>query len=215
MPGTKDVQNQIDILQSYGLMRDIVDSLSLEINISTEGRIASTPLYGTTLPLNFHVIGVNANSVAKTGTYKLKVYENRFLLTQNEKAIYYPYGEIIELCGYKLFFTKNANTKPSEITYNLSILDPQVLAKGLSRAVDVRKLNDMGGIIVISMLDQNAQRGMDILNTLIRTFNTAGVTDKNVVGIKTVRFLNERIDTVAQELRVIEMHANALKVQTK
>ncbi len=44
MPGTKEVQNQIDILQSFGLMSDIVDSLNLQINIATEGRIASTPL---------------------------------------------------------------------------------------------------------------------------------------------------------------------------
>ena len=77
--------------------------------------------------------------------------------------------------------------------------------------LDVRKLNDMGGIIAISMLDQNAKRGIDILNTLIKTFNTAGVTDKNVVGLKTVRFLNERIDTVAQELKAIEMQAERFK----
>ena len=68
MPGTKEVQNQIDILQSYGLMRNIVDSLNLEINISTEGRIASTPLYGPTLPLDFHIIAINDSTV-----------ENRYL----------------------------------------------------------------------------------------------------------------------------------------
>src|SRR5439155_10916633 len=105
-------------------------------------------------------IAVN-DSITRTGAYKLRIYNNRISLTQNEKTTYYPYGEIIELCGYKLFFTKNANSKPSEITYILSILDPQALAKDLSRKVDVRKLNDMGGIIAISMLDQNANRSMD------------------------------------------------------
>ena len=75
----------------------------------------------------------------KTGTYKLKIYDNRFSLTQNEKTTYHSYGEIIDLCGYKLFFTKNANTKPSEITYTLSMLNRQVLAKDLSRAVGCEK----------------------------------------------------------------------------
>ena len=196
------------------LIRNIVDSLNLEINISTEGHIASTPLYGPTLPLNVHIIGINDNT-AKKGTYKLEIYDNKFSLTKDEKTVYHSYGEIIELCGYKLFFTKNANTKPSKITYILSILDRQVLAKDLSRVLDVRKLSDMGGIIAISILDQNASRGIDILNTLIKTFNTAGVTDKNVVGLKTVNFLNERIDTVAQELRAIEIQAERFKSANK
>jgi tyrosine-protein kinase Etk/Wzc len=214
MPGAKEVQNQIDILQSYGLIRNIIDSLNLEINISTEGHIASTPLYGPTLPLDFHIIAIN-NSTVKKGTYELKIYENRFSLTKNEKTTYYSYGEIIELCGYKVFFTKNANTKLSKITYVLSILDRQTVVKDLSRVLDVRKLSDMGGIIAISIYDQNANRGIDILNTLIKTFNTAGVTDKNIIGLKTVRFLNERIDTVAQELRAIETQAERFKSVNK
>jgi tyrosine-protein kinase Etk/Wzc len=214
MPGTKEVQNQIDILQSYGLIRDIVDSLNLEISISTEGHIASTPLYGPTLPLDFHIIDRN-DSRTKIGTYKLKIYDSRFSLTNGKKTTYYSYGEIIELCGYKLFFTKNANTKESEITYILSLLNSQLVVKDLSRVLDVRKISEMGGIIAISILDQNANRGIDILNTLIKTFNTAGVTDKNVVGIKTVRFLNERIDTVAQELRSLEKQAERFKSANK
>ena len=215
MPGTKEVQNQIDILQSYGLMRSIVDSLNLQISLATEGRIASTPLYGAAMPLHIHVLA-KSDSVAKTGTYKLKIFDTRFSLDQNEKPVYYHYGDIVELCGYKLFFNKNFNTQPSDINYILFHSGSAgACQKSLSQAVDVRKLNDMGGIIAISILDQNAKRGMDVLNTLIRTFNTAGVTDKNVVGVKTVRFLNERIDTVAQELRAIEMQAEHFKSANK
>ncbi len=36
-----------------------------------------------------------------------------------------------------------------------------------------------------------------------------------MVGVKTVRFLNERIDTVAQELRAIEMQAEHFKSANK
>ncbi len=216
VPGTKEVQNQIDILQSYGLMKDIVDSLRLQINISTEGRIASTPLYGAALPVKMHIIAVDDSIVAvNTGTYKLKIFNNRFALAQEKEIRYYQYGDILSLNGYRFFFTKNPGAKPSDITYILSFLDPQSLAKTLSRAVDVRKLNDMGGIIAISMLDENPKRGMDVLNTLIRTFNTAGVTDKNVVGLKTMHFLNERIDTVAQELKGIELQAERFKSSNK
>src|SRR5258706_10996581 len=55
MPGGKEVQNQIDILQSYELSAGIVDSLNLQVKLNAVGRIASSTLYGSSAPVFIHV----------------------------------------------------------------------------------------------------------------------------------------------------------------
>src|SRR6476620_8841859 len=49
-PNSGDVQNQIDILQSYELAETVVDSLNLQIALFSQGRIASSNLYGKSAP---------------------------------------------------------------------------------------------------------------------------------------------------------------------
>ena len=51
MPGGKQLQDQIDILQSYELAEGVVDSLNLQINMVSQGRITSSVLYGSYAPV--------------------------------------------------------------------------------------------------------------------------------------------------------------------
>src|SRR5437868_586276 len=53
--GSKEIQNQIDILQSYELSENVVDSLNLQIKLYTEGRIISMPLYGKNSPIVLNI----------------------------------------------------------------------------------------------------------------------------------------------------------------
>ena len=50
-PGGRQVQNQIDILESFELAATVTDSLHLEISFFSQGRIASSPLYGKNAPV--------------------------------------------------------------------------------------------------------------------------------------------------------------------
>ena len=73
----------------------------------------------------------------------------------------------------------------------------------------------MGGIVEISMLDEIPQRAILIVNKLIDVYNNAGLDDKNIANIRTIRFLNDRIDTVARELNRVELLAQRFKSDNK
>ncbi len=73
----------------------------------------------------------------------------------------------------------------------------------------------MGGIVEISMLDEIPERAVRIVNKLIEVYNNAGLDDKNIANIRTIKFLNERIDTVAQELNTIELTAQSFKTKNR
>ena len=45
-----DVENEMDIIRSYSLMRRVVDSLHLNINLYKEGKVTTSPIFGELAP---------------------------------------------------------------------------------------------------------------------------------------------------------------------
>jgi uncharacterized protein involved in exopolysaccharide biosynthesis len=54
--GSKDVQNEINIIKSFSLMKKVVDSLHLNITLYKEGRVTASPIFGATMPVTIKVI---------------------------------------------------------------------------------------------------------------------------------------------------------------
>ncbi|MGI8952815.1 MAG: polysaccharide biosynthesis tyrosine autokinase [Chitinophagaceae bacterium] len=213
MPGGKEVQNQIDILESYSLASNVVDSLNLQMQIIAQGRITSSSLYGENVPLFIHPLKTDTFPF-KPASYKLNVYKDKFSITEGSKTSYYLYNDTFSLAGKKLYAEKNVLIKPPK-EYTIVIRNAHDVIMQVKEGIDVEKLHEMGGIVEIAMLDNVPERAMDIINTLVQSYNTAGVTDKNIVGYKTLNFLNERIDTVSRELNEIELRSEAFKRNNK
>ena len=214
MPGGKEVQNQIDILESYELSEDIVDSLNLQFTLYTQGRIASSIIYGNNAPVFIHLIKSDTTPL-KPSSYLLFLYKDKFVLKQGEQSKEYRYNDTFLLGGRRAFFNRNWQVKIDDNGYGLVIQSKRSVAVSLSSSITVTKLHEMGGILEIAMLDQSPDRAIDIINKLIETFNTAGINDKNIVGKKTSRFLADRVDTVSKELDELEMKAEAFKRDNK
>ncbi len=210
MPGSKEVQNQIDIMQSLSIISGIVDSLNLQIKLLTNARISATPLYGKHRPFSVEVIQIDSLPIT-TGFYNVEINGSSFTLGQGNQKMVHRFGDTFQLGTYHLVFKRNAAEKADPDGYTLSLQKKEDVAAALRNAIVVVKMHEMGGIVEISMLDQVPERAKDIINELIEAYNTAGVTDKNVVGKKTSSFLNDRVDSVSRELDSLEITAEAYK----
>src|SRR5215471_3743866 len=203
---SKEVQNQMDIIQSYELSAAVVDSLNLQISLFSEGRISSSPLYGKSAPVNIHVVKGDSSEFSPS-SFELLLSGDKFKLTKGDEKTEYNYNDTFTLAGKEVWFTRDSLIKADPNGYNLVIRDKHSVAVALRGAITVSKANEMGGIIEIAMQDQTPERAIDIINKLIEAYNTAGIRDKNIVGLKTNQFLNERVDTVSKELDVLELKA--------
>src|SRR5262249_27637608 len=132
--GSKEVQNQIDILESYQLSENIVDSLNLQVKIFVEGRIASSDIYGKNSPILIHGV---AGDTAKyqPASYKLSVNDNSFTLTQGDKQKSYRYHDTILLSGKKVYFERNRKIKADDNGYTLVVQDRRSVALAVKSAI--------------------------------------------------------------------------------
>ena len=210
MPDSKEVQNQIDILQSYNILSGIVDSLNLEIQIIDQGRIASSPLYANRMPV--FIIPVKSDtSRFKPASYKLNLYEKKFSIPGTGKDLFHQYDDTFLLSNRLVTVRRNPLVRVDPKGYLLNIRNYHDVALSMKGGINVRLINPMGGIIEIAMIDEIPSRAIDIINKLLEAYNTAGLRDKNIVGYKTLNFINDRIDTVSRQLDEVESKLDIYK----
>lgn len=208
-----DVENEMDIIRSFSLMKRVVDSLHLNINLYKEGRVTASPIFGELSPIHINVVEEYAG--AKPGGFKLKLRESDFTITERGSIHTYRYGQVIETSFGKLIFERNQKIKIEPTGYRIFFTTKESETKKYKSTLDVRLTHDMGGIVEISMLDEIPDRAIMIINKLIEVYNNAGLDDKNVASIRTIKFLNERIESVAKELNAVELDAQGFKTSNR
>ncbi len=215
MQNSKEVQNQIDIIQSYTMMLSVIDSLNLDIALIAKGKIAQTDLYGKNSPVSMQ-IKRSTDSVFTAKSYQIKFAPDKCSIEKEGRFYNYAYGVPFVLNTIEITINPIPGQKFSEEDlYFIYFHDREQLSKSLHNTIHVAQLHDMGGIIQVNYADAVPERGVDIVNTLISTYNAAGLNDKNIVTVKTVDFLKERIDTISRELDQLEMQAELYKQNNK
>ena len=205
-----DILNQIDILKSYTLLERVVDSLKLNIHIRQQGRVTKSQLYGDDVPFTFKI--TQANEKFSPHSYQLHLSRDGYSINGFDVNKTFKWGDTLDIEYGKLVLERNPQVKISSEPYLLDFNTKHNEAGDLRGSLKVELTNDKGGgIVEISMQDQLVDRAIEILNTLITTFNNADLADKNVVTFKTVEFLSARIDSVNKELQKIESAAEEFK----
>jgi len=215
MPGAKEIQDQIDILQSYELAKTVVDSLHLQYQIVAQGRISSSAIYGDAIPIFIKTMPYDTADF-KPVIYKLQVEKTHFTLqVPGSKAFTHNYGDTFLLNNHLVCVLPNKTVKFNEKGYELQIFDTRSVANSIKRLVYVKKLHEMGGILEIAMNDEVPQKAIDILNVLIESFTRASKLDKSQSAFKSRKFLSDRVAEVESKLTSIEQVADSFKSANK
>src|SRR4051812_15254828 len=116
-----DVQNEMDIIRSFSLMRRVVDSLHLNVNMYKEGRVTASPIFGENSPITIRV--VEEYSDAKPSSFKLTLHKNDFAIVKGNTSVSYKYGQIFETEFGKLIFDRKEELKNQEGGYKINFTD--------------------------------------------------------------------------------------------
>ncbi|HVV04798.1 MAG TPA: polysaccharide biosynthesis tyrosine autokinase [Puia sp.] len=206
----KLVENEIEVIQSRTLMREVVKNLDLYAPITQEGRINSRPAYLTS-PVIIQVRKPDSLIEQK------KIYFTYDSATR-EVAIpggKYPLGQWIKESYGDIRFIANpyyqVPDKPRPLFFSLRSV--RAVTDELLNDLKVTQATKLSSVIDLKIRDAVPKRGEDILNGLIKEYNKAGVNDKNALAVNTLRFINERLGIVASELDSVEHGIQKYKTQ--
>ncbi|SEH28617.1 GumC family protein [Chryseobacterium culicis] len=209
---TNSIENEIEILKSKRLMKDVVITKNLQVDIFAKGKIIKKELYKNTSPIIVKVI--NEKPLAKFPGKPLNVSlkGNEITITSDEldKSIVSGFGKTISLPFANIIIIKNDKFNPNEVkelnTSDLEISISPIEAKvnSLQNQVGIGVVNKETTVVGLEINYPETAKAADILNTLVVMYNNDAITDKNQESKKTLDFIEDRVKKLSVELGQVE-----------
>lgn len=209
---TNSIGNEIEILKSKKLIRDVVINQNLQTDIFVKGRIRTQELYKESSPIIVRVVTEKLNKKLPGAPLHLSIKGDALTLTSDEinksiatdfgKTISLPYANIIitKNFNYNSFFTKGLNVNELELNYS-TVEDKTNRLQG---NISVNLVSKDATVIQLSMDYPLISKSSDIINELVTTYNEDAILDKNSESKKTLDFIEERVKKLSVELGQVE-----------
>ena len=211
----RTVDNEMEVLRSRDLIYKTFKELHLETRYAIDGEFTDKELYGSTLPVNVEVIYLKP--LAYQQKLRLEIMNDKiFNLSNNGKQVIYRFNQIINGPGYTIKINKGPAFKSNYKAISIGFKDLYGMAERYSFAeLKVLPIVKDANTITISVFDPIPQRGVDILNTLITTYNYQNVDSKNIVASNTIKFIDQRLSNLTGDLSILEQDVENYKQKNR
>ena len=208
-----NIENEIEVLSSRTLAREVVSSLGLFVTYMDEDRFPKRELYRTS-PVLVSLTPQEADKLLQTmkvGMFlqpsgvmdvQIKVGEKEYRKRFDKLPAVLPTDE-----GTVAFFANNdtlSSLRPESVTKERHITAyinrPFSVAKGYAGSLSITPTSKATSVVTVSLKNSNTQRGKDYIDKLLEMYNINANNDKNEVAQRTAEFIDERIGIISKEL---------------
>ena len=224
MTSSKNTDNELEVLRSKTLVKEVVNQLGLYITYKDEDEFPAKGLYKTspvqvsltpqeaeklTAPMMVEMTLQPEGSVDVNVVVDQKEYQKSF---EKLPAIF-PTDE-----GTLAFFRETDSVAlqdgtgtPNVRHITVTINKPMKVAKSYCKSLSIAPTSKTTSVAVISLKNSSLQRGQDFINQLLEMYNRNTNNDKNEIAQKTAEFIDERISIISKELGSTEADLETFK----
>ena len=219
--GTNSIDNEIEVLKSKKLMRDVVNELGLQTKLYSKEGLKSRELYEKSSPVIIQLINEKQYDEPIEEPLSLKISGDKLELSSPElsKTIGTTYNKTISLPYANIMIRKNVNYAPKpkdelgDLEIHYSPTDATV--NNFQKMTKVDLVNKDATVVELSIPYEHIGKGKKIINKLVDAYNGDAIQDKNSESKKTKEFIDERIVIIANELGEVESRKEQFKVANK
>ncbi|WP_341842279.1 GumC family protein [Chitinophaga caseinilytica] len=206
----KNIENEIQILTSRTLIRDVIRKLDLYGELYAKGRLKNVSVYGESSPVNFHFVEPWAIQDGPSEFVSVGYDDKKKMVLLNSKP--YPINDTAGTpWGRMVIRMRDVATPIAEGQYFLKLTGERGLTQQILGKMKITPVSKMATVINLEYLDVLPSRGEAIVNDLIRVYNEAAVKDKNRMAASTMSFVEERLRIVTRELSEVEKEVARFK----
>lgn len=208
--GGSVVDDEIEVISSYSILRGAVKELGLNVSCSKgflkkknyykDSPLSITPKIADMADTLRYAIEMKI-SISKEGIAKVKAYSMDELVGEAKSA--FPVNLTTVFGNFTIDTTSFYDASKSR-KYELLYGGYGSATEALMRNVDISLASKKANVINLTMEDEIPERGKDILNSIISHYNSYGIEEKNLVSERTAVFLQQRIDILEKDLTSIE-----------
>ncbi|UZO81455.1 polysaccharide biosynthesis tyrosine autokinase [Aquimarina sp. ERC-38] len=201
-----NLDNEIEVLQSYKLLEQVVSSLNLDIRYYEVGNIKTRRIFKPP----FKVVKLFPDKkLKKSITYKIDLAVETPVISNSEGI-----KEVI----HKSILTSSKFSYPVQIQiekdfeledFNSSVFEVKIITKkeavlNLLKDLKVKPTTKNSEVLSISLQSDSPELSEAVLDEIIVKFDQDGILDRQLVSKRTIDFIDERFGYLTDELDSIE-----------
>ncbi|MFT4851334.1 MAG: tyrosine-protein kinase Etk/Wzc, partial [Sediminicola sp.] len=207
MLGTQNVENEIQVLRSRSILQKVVKNLGIDVSYFYESRSRDKEIY------NLSPVRVDAIEIKSAAPFYILPKDNKSYDLLNADKNYidtYDYSEkIIHTSGNFRVFKRDSvtvinNIEEEPIPIKIVLVGVDNAVNSLLGSVSIGVLNEKTTVLSLRVENAVPEKGKDILQKLLDEYSFNTLEDKNRAATNTLRFIEERLNIVTQELGSVE-----------
>ena len=223
------IDNEVEVLQSRVLLRDVVKELKLYTEYHREGHLRDVIAYRNhpvVVDLDpRHLDSLDICLLDKAQSLDMKVWKEGSVVKVTGHAIISgkPQAEFShEFKALPAMFksqlgtvtiTKSGEGNFDGYAYYVTIRPPMQVATQYLSQLTVEPTSKLTSIAMLTLKDKDTHRGIDFLRQLTICYNRQANADKNEVALRTEEFINDRMAKINDELGSTESQIEKFKQQ--
>ena len=222
--GMQSISNEIYLLQSSSLMKNVVKRLNLN-NTCSRNSLFTKISYYTDRPVQLKVFNQKTdkpevNIAMEVTPLDMSKYEYKVTRLDDKKlnmkgtALFTEPVNVSDDVSFTVDKTANFKTSDVKVKFDLAECPVKDMAYRVMGRLSVSRVDKMASIIAISYTDNNDRRAKEVVDVLVDVYNEDAVNDKNKVAEKTDQFVSERIALIMGELEDVDTKVERIKKST-
>lgn len=203
-----NIDNELELLRSKKLIERVVRKGGFNLRYYNEGTIKRMELNQNS-PVKIEIL--NMKDTLNFWSFRVAELNNKggVYIYGNSKSKPFKWGDTLNFPFAKIFIHKRFNNINDNGSPHIIEWTPTSAAADEVRgSLSVKSLSTKTTIISLSMLSSNPNRAADILNLLGYEFAEQDVELKREISVNTLRFIEDRLRVVSNDLRKIDSSKN-------
>lgn len=218
--GSLDINDELEVMNSFSLMRQTVKNLNLnKTETEIEYFVKKTDRYKNSvyhLDIPEHVMDTlssGLNFTVKTNSKGLTYVKIEDIdgTVYKEKSLKLP---VILETPYGDFSLSHTSLyeEGESYKYNIGICNYDIAAEDMKQTVEVFLASKKSNVIAMTLKGTNVEKCKDILNTMIALYNKDALEDKSILANNTDIFISSRLTDLSRELSQAESDVESFKI---
>jgi len=203
-----NVANELQILRSGNLMRAVVDSLQLNVQYFIEGRIKDSEIYKNA-PIEIAVLLPRSPQLDKTIRIMVMDEQDYTIINSPSDSLVAAFGRPVTVGGLPIIIRSRDEILPGTI-FRIELRNTTSVARAYAGKLRLQQ-EEQSDIIRLGMEDAVPEKVADIMQMLVRVYNQRTLLEKTEAGQNTLRFIDERLRFITDELYDVELQVEGLK----
>lgn len=207
-------ENEVDVLESAELIKEVMEGLNyynLYYKENLFGRLEA--LSDNQLPFNFKVLEIFPNRISEVKDMNIESIQGdiiRFSIDGNPDET--VFGKSLKNEFGIFIFEKNDLTDSfKDFPVKIRFYNKNELAGIFGGGLKVEPKDKNSSIIYITLNTEFPQRGVEILNGLVDTYNKNALDEKKEVVLSTLSFLDGQLTKLSADLELIQQNIEQFK----